>query len=136
MYAFNFSLRNNADRSTSCSHLLEYIRLYPERLSPTHPTVLLVSPWVPGNTYLPLIPAIRPALGTIVAMIASSSHLLSFLFTPAPKSISKATSSSSEALAGIGTSCDEERKMICHPYLQNWSLVEQYMWAEDQRGIG
>ncbi|EIN12278.1 hypothetical protein PUNSTDRAFT_118188 [Punctularia strigosozonata HHB-11173 SS5] len=38
-------------------HLLEYMRRYSGQTSASHPTVILVSPWVPGNRYLSLIPA-------------------------------------------------------------------------------
>jgi hypothetical protein len=39
-------------------YLLDYLRRYPEDLLSTHPTILLVSPWIPRNRCLPLIPTV------------------------------------------------------------------------------
>jgi hypothetical protein len=117
--------------------MLEYVRLHPERLSATHPTVLLLSPWVPGNTYLPyvpeylinnehnILPSLLPAMDMLGSLVSGGVSLLSAMSAPPlPESEPKHVA--------VGA---PQRRLLKHQYPETYKLLLQYMWAEEQQGI-
>lgn len=146
---YYYASRQSQVIPTRLSHLLSYLSAHPERLSPTHPTVLLISPWVQGNPYLPYLPASiisreHVVLPGLLLSVSSIEHTL----LPSVLSVGTALSRGASFLSSVSvprksTSREADptaanlsaAKRMDHPYHEVWKLAEKYMWAEDQQGI-
>jgi hypothetical protein len=128
--------------------MVHYVQTHPERLSPTHPTVALLSPWAPGNVWLPLVPAglvanshkVVPAFGASVELFSGSKDLFASLLSAARSAVV----SSSQKTHQKSTDVEEESYTFDSGQtgylrrsmgLETLRLAQTYMHAESVKGL-
>jgi hypothetical protein len=118
--------------------MLEYLRLHPGRLSATHPTAVFISPWAPGNVYLPLIPAflianehsIIPSLLPFIQNFGNSFSVAKTLLSSSTSSLASVHSPGEDT-----PQTQPKHEMLSYLYPEIHQLIGKYMWAEEQQGI-
>jgi hypothetical protein len=131
------------------SSMLEYIRRHPQRFFKRCPTVSLISPWFPGNVYLPWIPAsVVASAHLFVPFFQASGNVLSGSkdwISALPSWSSSSTTSpptSTEAMSKPERKPTEEMVLeegsrIARRFMppKTIKLLQEYTFAESQQGL-